>query len=77
MQEKHGSFKGTGIWKIPTGIVEEVCALDEVPFELARILKPLIGTLLVNFQGEDIFIGATREVKEETGVRNSLMANNK
>ncbi|XP_057765468.1 nudix hydrolase 2-like isoform X2 [Salvia miltiorrhiza] len=39
--EKHGKFKGTGIWKIPTGIVEE---------------------------GEDIFVGATREVKEETGV---------
>ncbi|KAL1556178.1 nudix (nucleoside diphosphate linked moiety X)-type motif 2 [Salvia divinorum] len=39
--EKHGRFKGTGIWKIPTGMVEE---------------------------GEDIFVGATREVKEETGV---------
>ncbi|KAH6822744.1 nudix hydrolase-like protein 10 [Perilla frutescens var. hirtella] len=39
--EKHGKFKGTGIWKIPTGIVDE---------------------------GEDIFSGATREVKEETGV---------
>ncbi|GFP99892.1 nudix hydrolase 10 [Phtheirospermum japonicum] len=39
--EKHGSLKGTGIWKIPTGILEE---------------------------GEDIFSGAIREVKEETGI---------
>ncbi|XP_022855624.1 nudix hydrolase 2-like isoform X2 [Olea europaea var. sylvestris] len=41
VQEKVGKFQGTGIWKIPTGILEE---------------------------GEDIFAGATREVKEETGV---------
>ncbi|KAL8033403.1 hypothetical protein ABFX02_13G156900 [Erythranthe guttata] len=41
VQEKQGSFRGTGIWKIPTGIVEE---------------------------GEDIFLGASREVKEETGI---------
>ncbi|KAG8386019.1 hypothetical protein BUALT_Bualt03G0105500 [Buddleja alternifolia] len=41
VQEKYGCFKGTGIWKIPTGIVEE---------------------------GEDIFSGVIREVKEETGI---------
>ncbi|XP_051128636.1 nudix hydrolase 2 [Andrographis paniculata] len=41
VQEKHGRFKGTGIWKIPTGIIEEA---------------------------EDIFSGAQREVKEETGI---------
>ncbi|KAL7130798.1 hypothetical protein ABFS83_13G157200 [Erythranthe nasuta] len=41
VQEKQGSFRGTGIWKIPTGIVEE---------------------------GEDICLGARREVKEETGI---------
>ncbi|KAL8469704.1 hypothetical protein ACS0TY_032518 [Phlomoides rotata] len=39
--EKYGRLKGTGIWKIPTGILEE---------------------------GEDIFSGAMREVKEETGI---------
>ncbi|PIN10248.1 NAD(+) diphosphatase [Handroanthus impetiginosus] len=39
--EKHGRSKGTGMWKIPTGILEE---------------------------GEDIFSGARREVKEETGI---------
>ncbi|CAA0832455.1 Nudix hydrolase 2 [Striga hermonthica] len=44
--EKHGSFKGTGIWKIPTGILEE---------------------------GEDIFSGARREVKEETGIDTEFM----
>nr|GMC74483.1 nudix hydrolase 10-like [Ipomoea batatas] len=41
VQENSGNFKGTGIWKIPTGVVEE---------------------------GEDIFEGAIREVKEETGI---------
>ncbi|CDP13716.1 unnamed protein product [Coffea canephora] len=41
VQEKNGKLKGKGIWKIPTGVIE---------------------------QGEDIFAGAIREVKEETGV---------
>ncbi|KHG18474.1 Nudix hydrolase 10 -like protein [Gossypium arboreum] len=40
VQEKSGRFRGTGIWKIPTGVVDE---------------------------GEDIFMGAIREVREETG----------
>ncbi|KAB1215099.1 Nudix hydrolase 10 [Morella rubra] len=41
VQEKSGIFKGTGVWKIPTGTVDV---------------------------GEDIFVTATREVKEETGI---------
>ncbi|KAF9589284.1 hypothetical protein IFM89_022354 [Coptis chinensis] len=41
VQEKSGKFRGTGFWKIPTGVVNE---------------------------GEDICIGAVREVKEETGI---------
>ncbi|XP_021669727.2 nudix hydrolase 10 [Hevea brasiliensis] len=41
VQEKLGAFRGTGVWKIPTGVVDE---------------------------GEDIFMAATREVKEETGI---------
>ncbi|XWS27721.1 hypothetical protein CRYUN_Cryun25bG0005100 [Craigia yunnanensis] len=41
VQEKSGPFRGTGIWKIPTGVVDE---------------------------GEDIFMAAIREVKEETGI---------
>eukprot|EP00262_Sarcandra_glabra_P009245 TRINITY_DN2333_c0_g3_i1.p1 TRINITY_DN2333_c0_g3~~TRINITY_DN2333_c0_g3_i1.p1 ORF type:complete len:250 (+),score=50.53 TRINITY_DN2333_c0_g3_i1:71-820(+) len=41
VQEKSGTFRGTGIWKFPTGVVEE---------------------------GEEIFAGAVREVKEETGI---------
>ncbi|KAF2288951.1 hypothetical protein GH714_023042 [Hevea brasiliensis] len=40
-REKLGAFRGTGVWKIPTGVVDE---------------------------GEDIFMAATREVKEETGI---------
>ncbi|KAA3486907.1 nudix hydrolase 10-like [Gossypium australe] len=41
VQEKSGLLQGTGIWKIPTGVVEE---------------------------GEEIFVAAMREVKEETGI---------
>ncbi|CAN4102617.1 unnamed protein product [Withania somnifera] len=41
VQESSGRMKETGIWKIPTGVIEE---------------------------GEDIFEGAVREVKEETGI---------
>ncbi|KAK9156343.1 hypothetical protein Sjap_003823 [Stephania japonica] len=41
VQENAGKFKGTGVWKLPTGVVE---------------------------QGEDICLGAIREVKEETGI---------
>ncbi|XP_031116402.1 nudix hydrolase 10-like [Ipomoea triloba] len=41
VQENNGRLKGRGVWKIPTGVVEE---------------------------GEDIFEGAVREVKEETGI---------
>ncbi|KAF2305560.1 hypothetical protein GH714_006754 [Hevea brasiliensis] len=41
VQEKSGRFRGTGVWKIPTGVVDE---------------------------GEDVFMAAVREVKEETGI---------
>ncbi|KAH7684091.1 Mn(2+)-dependent ADP-ribose/CDP-alcohol diphosphatase protein [Dioscorea alata] len=41
VQEKCGILRGSGIWKFPTGVLE---------------------------QGEDIFAGAIREVKEETGI---------
>ncbi|KAJ0965326.1 hypothetical protein J5N97_026464 [Dioscorea zingiberensis] len=41
VQEKSGKFRGSGVWKFPTGVVD---------------------------QGEDLFAGAVREVKEETGI---------
>ncbi|KAJ6813323.1 nudix hydrolase 2-like isoform X1 [Iris pallida] len=41
VQEKTGKLRGLGLWKFPTGVVD---------------------------QGEDIFTGAIREVKEETGI---------
>ncbi|KAJ4976855.1 hypothetical protein NE237_001961 [Protea cynaroides] len=41
VQEKIGTLQGKGLWKFPTGIINE---------------------------GEDIFVGAVREVKEETGI---------
>jgi len=27
VQEKYGSLCGSGIWKIPTGVVDEVCVI--------------------------------------------------
>ncbi|XP_042948446.1 nudix hydrolase 10-like isoform X1 [Carya illinoinensis] len=47
VQEKSGPFQDTGVWKIPTGVVEEE---------------------LINLQDENLFMAATREVKEETGI---------
>ncbi|KAF5479068.1 hypothetical protein F2P56_005573 [Juglans regia] len=47
VQEKSGIFQDTGVWKIPTGVVEEE---------------------LFNLQGENLFMAAKREVKEETGI---------
>ncbi|KAG0450325.1 hypothetical protein HPP92_026851 [Vanilla planifolia] len=41
VQEKSGTSRGLGFWKIPTGVIN---------------------------QGEDIFAGVVREVKEETGI---------
>ncbi|XP_020103452.1 nudix hydrolase 2-like isoform X1 [Ananas comosus] len=41
VQEKNGKLRGLGVWKLPTGTVDE---------------------------GEDLHVGALREVKEETGI---------
>ncbi|KAH7435468.1 hypothetical protein KP509_06G066300 [Ceratopteris richardii] len=41
VQEKDGPLRGLGVWKMPTGLID---------------------------QGEDLCVGAVREVKEETGV---------
>ncbi|MCL7048659.1 hypothetical protein MKW94_025556, partial [Papaver nudicaule] len=46
VQESSGVFKGTGVWKFPTGVINE---------------------------GEDISIGAVREVKEETGIETEFV----
>lgn len=43
MQEKYCTSSNTGLWKLPTGFINE---------------------------SEEIFSGAVREVKEETGVTN-------
>lgn len=29
VQEKSGRFRGTGVWKFPTGVVDEVCMYDK------------------------------------------------
>lgn len=46
VQERSGKFRGSGVWKFPTGVVD---------------------------QGEDIFAGAIREVKEETGIETEFV----
>lgn len=46
VQEKIGSLRGLGFWKIPTGVIN---------------------------QGEDIFTGVIREVKEETGIETEFV----
>ncbi|KVH99207.1 NUDIX hydrolase domain-containing protein [Cynara cardunculus var. scolymus] len=66
VQEKSGILRGTGIWKIPTGIVEVVWLLEVVHY-FANI--PFSKTLIeFNLQGEDISAGVIREVVEETGI---------
>lgn len=46
VREKHGSFKDSQSWKMPTGLIN---------------------------QSEDIFTGAIREVKEETGIDSEFL----
>lgn len=74
VQEKNGLLRGTGVWKFPTGVVDEVCA-NFRPEELLFIFirnrvqsKSNQQIKLYLLQGEDICAAAVREVKEETGV---------
>lgn len=68
LQEKTGHFQGTGSWKFPTGIADQVNVLI---ISFANQYKKLflgLYNLLIPLQGEDICAAAVREVKEETGV---------
>ncbi|MFS7983858.1 putative hydrolase [Helianthus anomalus] len=78
--EKSGVFKGSGVWKLPTGTVEEVCkniySISWVgsgrvkssfdPLNTPACISLLL--LLLYLQGEDISVAAIREVKEEAGI---------
>lgn len=66
VQEKSGKFRGSGVWKFPTGVVDQVCKVPASTEIQRTSLALLFSTLLL--QGEDLFVGAVREVKEETGV---------
>lgn len=72
MQENTGKFKGTGLWKFPTGVVEEVIlrAFIELLLHFHQGCPVLVifSLLRTMSQGEDICDAARREVKEETGV---------
>lgn len=74
MQEKHTAPTLTGLWKLPTGFIQEVCFFVSFSFELCLLPGTLTNFHFSNFcfayiQSEEIFTGAVREVKEETGVR--------
>ena len=67
VQEKTGRFQGQGIWKFPTGVVNEVLLLfkSHYMFGCFQISDLFLWGLT---QGEYIHDGSVREVKEETGV---------
>lgn len=68
VQEKTGRFQGQGIWKFPTGVVNEVLVLIKAHY-MVRFSSLIRLFVFVLSQGEDIHDGSVREVKEETGVR--------
>lgn len=68
VQEKTGRTKGKGIWKFPTGVVNEVLLLIKSHYMVGFLSDALCLT-----QGEYIHDGSVREVKEETGVNLFVM----
>ncbi|KAJ0807929.1 putative hydrolase [Helianthus annuus] len=61
VQEKSGKFQGTGIWKFPTGVVDEgedICdaAVREVKEEDRGKLQALHLLLLLGFVGDNICV---------------------
>lgn len=78
VQEKNGPLRGQGVWKMPTGLVQVRAAQLEV-MQLEPYTRPLNlcskSTASPAPQaGEDITVGAEREVLEETGVRAKFAA---
>lgn len=65
VQEISGKFRDKKVWKLPTGVVNEVSGNIEsvLAANNTKIKHPYFM-----FQGEDIWTTAIREVKEETGV---------
>lgn len=74
VQEKHTAPALTGLWKLPTGFIQEVCFFNIWTSISARCIYYLVlFSFLYYLQSEEIFTGAVREVKEETGVRTSYI----
>ena len=42
VQEKSGRFRGTGIWKFPTGVVDEVCGAGKFDIVIVQRREILI-----------------------------------
>ena len=71
VQECNGRFKGTGLWKLPTGAVNEEGILNDcfIFLNYSILCDIFLHTFGFHLQGEDICTAAIREVKEETRVR--------
>lgn len=69
VQEKNGRFQGKGIWKIPTGVLDQVLIFSRENWIIRqKCVLDFALRLFFGLQGEDVFDGAVREVKEETQV---------
>ncbi|XP_075084010.1 nudix hydrolase 10 isoform X1 [Nicotiana tabacum] len=72
VQERNGAFKGTEVWKMPTGVVDEVNNDISNPLSywfLINCNKIFTKSNSFKQQGEDICDAAVREVQEETGIK--------
>ena len=76
VHEKYSASTPLGAWKLPTGFIHVLRSqtIRRVHGMIwALIAMSVIEERLVAlWQSEDIFTGAVKEVKEETGVRNGL-----
>ena len=76
VHEKYSASTPLGAWKLPTGFIHVLRSQTIRRVHgmiLALIAMSVIEERLVAlWQSEDIFTGAVKEVKEETGVRNGL-----
>lgn len=40
VQEKSGKFQGSGVWKFPTGVVDEVCPFGKFTHYMSKSISP-------------------------------------
>lgn len=66
VQEKSGSFRGTGVWKFPTGVVDEVNSFGYalIPYLHINVYKILQLLRLIISRGK-IYAKLQREKSEK------------